>query len=175
MTAPILRVDDRLVHGQVIAGWVAGLALERIVLVNNAVAADPFEREIYASAVPPQLELVILPVAGAVNAGVAMTARKTLWLVESMQDALALVEQGLHVKSVNVGGIHAAAGRSQVLSFVWLGQSDREACRRLTALGVRLEARMLPSAEVHDLAALLAHSRAPAPMSQPRTNSGRRW
>ena len=159
MKVPILRVDDRLVHGQVTAGWVVALALERLVLVNDAVAADTFEREIYSSAVPPQLELVILPVAGAVSTGMGMEERKAIWLVESLHDALALVEQGLPVKSVNVGGVHAAAGRSEVLPFVWLSPSDRKICRQLTGLGVHLEARMLPSAEVHDLAALLAHER----------------
>lgn len=158
MKVPILRVDDRLVHGQVTAGWVTALALERIVLVNDAVAADPLEREIYGSAIPSNIELVVLPVTGAVDAGVGMKERKAIWLVESLCDALALVGQGLPVKSVNIGGIHAAAGRSELLPFVWLSPSDREVCRRLTGLGVRLEARMLPSVEVHDLAALLAHS-----------------
>jgi mannose/fructose/N-acetylgalactosamine-specific phosphotransferase system component IIB len=152
---PILRVDDRLVHGQVLAGWVAALALERMVLVNDAVAADPFEREIYGSAVPPEVELVILPLVGAVMAGMALTARRAIWLVESLSDAFALVEQGLPVESINIGGIHAAAGRSEVLPFVWLSAAERKLCRRLAGAGVRLEARMLPTAVPHDLAALL--------------------
>ena len=139
------------------AGWVAALALERLVLVNDAVAADPFERELYTSAVQPQLELVILPLADAVSKGMGMEERRAIWLVESLHDALALVEQGLPVKSVNIGGIHAATGRSEVLPFVWLSPSDREMCGRLTGLGVRLEAQMLPSAEIRDLAVLLAH------------------
>jgi mannose/fructose/N-acetylgalactosamine-specific phosphotransferase system component IIB len=156
----LLRVDDRLVHGQVTAGWVATLGLERVLLVNDVVAADEFSRQVYASAVPPGVELVILSVPGAVQAIDALEKKKGICLVESLRDALALVSQGLGVTTVNVGGIHAAPGRSELLPFVWLSAEEADTCRQLAALGIALDARMLPAGPGHDLVKLLSERQA---------------
>jgi mannose/fructose/N-acetylgalactosamine-specific phosphotransferase system component IIB len=151
----ILRIDDRLVHGQVTAGWVQPLGIDRIVLVNDAVAADEFEREIYAAAVPKGVELTILPVGGAVPAIRELRARRTMCLVASAVDALRLLEAGLRVEVVNVGGIHGGPGRRRFLPFVSLSAQEEADCRAIVARGASLDARMLPGSDACDLADLL--------------------
>jgi len=151
----LLRIDDRLIHGQVTAGWVEPLGLERIVLVNDAVAADRVEREIYSAAVPAGVELVVLPVADAVTALKSLAGKRTMCLVAGAKDALRLVQQGIGVREVNVGGIHGGPGRREFLPYVFLTDEEVAVCRSIAAGGVRLEARMLPGSEAHDLAGLL--------------------
>jgi mannose/fructose/N-acetylgalactosamine-specific phosphotransferase system component IIB len=124
------------------------------VLVSDQVAGDEFEQALYRAAVPADVELVVLPVAGAARAIATLPEKKSICLVGSLADALALVEQGLPVDAVNVGGLHAGPGRIPVLPFVWLGPDDAAVVRRLAARGERVEARMLPGGDCYDLGAL---------------------
>ncbi len=78
---PILlcRVDDRLVHGQVVIGWGRPLGIERIVLVDDTVAASQWEQDLYRMAVAPEIELLFTTIAEAprssTNGGQAPAAR----------------------------------------------------------------------------------------------------
>jgi PTS system mannose-specific IIB component len=148
-------VDDRLLHGQVAAGWVESLGIRRVVLVSDRVAEDGFERCLYQAAAPAGVELTFMRVEGAAGAVGQLQAGKTICLVESVEDAERLVADGLAVEKVNLGGIHAGPGRKEYLPFVWLSATEKECCRRLIARGVRIEARMLPGSEGHDVAGLL--------------------
>lgn len=152
----ILRVDDRLVHGQVIAGWLPRLGIRRIVLANDAAAADGFEQEVYRAAVPSDVELVIVPVARALSGTQGLNHVKTMLLVASVSDARRVVEAGLEVAVVNIGGIHPAPGRREILSFVFLSADEVEECRFISGLGVRIEAQMLPGSPVYGLRELTA-------------------
>src|SRR5207249_4404143 len=60
MPVLLCRVDDRLVHGQVVIGWGRPLGIDRIALVDEAVAASPFEQELYRMAVPPEMGIEFL-------------------------------------------------------------------------------------------------------------------
>ncbi len=158
MKGLIVRVDDRLVHGQVSAGWVEPLDIKVVVLANDAAAADELERELYRTALPDGVEFVCLPVAEASSMLSQADRPSTLALVGSVGDARRLVEAGLHVPTLNVGGVHRGEGRTELLPFVWLSEEERADCRWLVARGVKLEARMLPGSQAWDLASLLEGS-----------------
>ncbi len=146
MGVDLLRIDDRLVHGQVVEGWLKALRLNHIVVASDSVAADETQKALYFLAVPHGIELSCLPVAETAASwknGVWKNAR-ALVLVSTPEDALALVEQGAPVKSVNLGGLHFRQGRVQVLKGVSLDEADVRALKSLAAKGILLEARPLP-------------------------------
>jgi mannose/fructose/N-acetylgalactosamine-specific phosphotransferase system component IIB len=151
----IVRIDDRLVHGQVSAGWVEPLGIRRVVLANDAIAGDELERELYRTAVPEGVEFVAAGVAEAAALLAKPGPEPCIVLVESVGDALRLVEAGLAVQGINVGGVHSGAGRAEVLPFVYLTAEERAEVRALAAKGVKLEAKMLPHSEAWDLAELV--------------------
>lgn len=157
MSVTLLRVDDRLIHGQVVEGWVPFLKVDLVVVVSDAAAADEIQTALMKMALPSSVGLLVLPVAEAASVlgSPQMAARSALVLVPGPAEALALVEQGLKVDRVNVGGLHYTVGKVQLGRALFLDEKDRLALRALAAKGVRLEGRALPGDAEEDLSAAL--------------------
>lgn len=148
-----LRIDDRLVHGQVVEGWVRALRLVRLVVASDTVACDATQQALFSLAVPQGVDLIcasVARVAEALQSG-AWAEGKTMVLVSNPQDALALISAGAPMRSVNVGGMHYRDGRIQVIKAISVDAQDVEAFQALRARGVTLEARPLPLDEPVDL------------------------
>jgi len=147
MSVKLARIDDRLIHGQVILGWVPAVKPDRIVVANDRVAGSDWERKFYSSCVPPEVNVSF--------AGIEEAARQVrgdlfrdeglIILLESARDALALVTRGVDLKEVNVGGLHYREGSVELLPFVFLTHEERTALRELVKRGVTLSAQDVPS------------------------------
>jgi mannose/fructose/N-acetylgalactosamine-specific phosphotransferase system component IIB len=146
MAVVLARIDDRLIHGQVTVGWSRQLRPDRIILANNVVAADPWQARVYASSVPPGIEVAILPVsrAAAELSHVQTMAERVLLLTGSVEEMTELVRLGAPVKAVNVGGLHFSAGKREMLPFVFVDKPDLRAFNRLLDMGTRLTAQQVP-------------------------------
>ncbi len=157
MGATFLRIDDRLIHGQVVEGWVPFLKVDLVVVVSAAAAADEVQTALMKMALPPSVGLLVLSVDDAVVvlASPQMSARSALVLVPGPAEALALIEKGVAVDRVNVGGLHYTVGKVQLGRALFLDEKDRLALRALAAKGVRLEGRALPVDAEEDLTAAL--------------------
>jgi mannose/fructose/N-acetylgalactosamine-specific phosphotransferase system component IIB len=157
MGVTLLRVDDRLIHGQVVEGWVPYLKVDLVIVVSDAAAADEIQTALMKMALPPSVGLLVLPVAEAAEAlkSPQMAARSALVLVPGPAEALALVDKGVGVDRINVGGLHYTVGKVQLGRALFLDEKDRLALRALAAKGVRLEGRALPADAEEDLTAAL--------------------
>jgi mannose/fructose/N-acetylgalactosamine-specific phosphotransferase system component IIB len=155
MTPIAFRIDDRLMHGQVVENWIEALRPGLVVVANDRAAADPFTRELYAAALPPGVLLAVEPLARAA-ARVRAFSGRVFVIAGAAADALALVAGGIAVTEITVGGIHHAAGKERVLEFVYLDAADRAALRELVAARIALVAQDVPSRRPVDLAPLLA-------------------
>ncbi|OGS01329.1 MAG: hypothetical protein A3G41_02405 [Elusimicrobia bacterium RIFCSPLOWO2_12_FULL_59_9] len=146
MTANLfVRVDDRLVHGQIVEGWLPYLKVHRVVVVSEEAAADPIQRTLMKLAVPESIQLKILSVDAAAAELSESGQVKTLVLVPSPQEALALLEKGIAFESLNVGGLHYNAGKVQLGKAIFLSDTDRSALKSIAEKGVSLEGRAVPS------------------------------
>jgi PTS system mannose-specific IIB component len=147
MAIVLLRIDDRLIHGQVVEGWLPTLDADTVVVVSDAAAADPVQTALMKMALPPSVALSVLKVADAPAALAApqAAARKMLVLVPGPAEALALLKGGVAVDRVNVGGLHFTAGKVQLGRALFLDEKDKAALRAIADRGVRLEGRPLPS------------------------------
>lgn len=140
------RVDDRLIHGQVLVAWGQRLRPVRIWIVDDAVAASDWERQVYEEAAPG----IAVRVAGVAEAAAAHAAEAAaeggaFLLVRDLGTARRLVEAGAAVPSFNVGGLHYAPGKQKVCEYVYLDDADRADARALLARGVALEVRDVPA------------------------------
>ncbi|MCR4296918.1 MAG: PTS sugar transporter subunit IIB [Elusimicrobia bacterium] len=153
----LLRVDDRLIHGQVVEGWVPFLKVDLVIVVSDAAAADEIQTALMKMALPPSVGLLVLRVdeAAASLKSPQLAERSALVLVPGPAEALALVEKGLKIERVNVGGLHYTVGKVQLGRALFLDEKDRLALRALAAKGVRLEGRALPGDAEEDLTAAL--------------------
>lgn len=157
MSIILYRVDERLIHGQVVVGWGNRLQFDRVVLVNDQVASNPWERELYLSCVPPYMKANILSVDEAVSKILqdGFATERAVVLVDSPFDLLTMVRKGVKLESVNVGGVHSKAGRKKILPYLFLSLEEISAFRRIISTGIRCECRDVPLAEKHDLSVLL--------------------
>mgnify|MGYP001593698147 CR=1 FL=1 len=157
MGVTLLRVDDRLIHGQVVEGWVPFLKVDLVIVVSDAAASDEIQTALMKMALPATVGLLVLPVAKAAEVLISsqVSARKALVLVPGPTEALALIEKGVVVDHINVGGLHYTVGKVQLGRALFLDEKDRLALCALAARGVRLEGRALPADAEEDLAAAL--------------------
>ena len=157
MPIVLYRVDERLIHGQVVVGWGNSLKFDRVVLVNDQVASNAWERELYLACVPPEIKAAILSVDEATEMilHTGFEKERTVVLVDSPFDILRLMEKGLKIRSVNVGGIHSRRGRKKILPYLFLGDEEVSAFKKIISGGVKCECRDVPLAEKHDLSALI--------------------
>jgi len=153
----LARIDDRLIHGQVVHGWGRSLDPTWIGIVSDSLRADPAHADLYLFAAPEGARAAALSVAEALSDSIRKTilAERAFLLFPGVEEALRLREGGFPLEEVNVGGLHHAAGKSQLLPYVYLDSRDRDMLRALAALGVRLVAQDLPTNPSHRLEPLL--------------------
>src|SRR3954465_16000472 len=108
MPIALYRIDDRLIHGQVVVGWGQPLELRFIVLIDDDVAASEWEQELYRMGVPPEMEVNFSDVAsaGPVIAGYALDQRMGIVLVGDINTMQRLVSANPLIRTVNIGGVH---------------------------------------------------------------------
>lgn len=153
----LVRIDDRLIHGQVAIGWVKAVAPDVIVVANDAVAADSLQRNLMELATPSNLQVVICRVSelAALCAGPALAGKRILVLFSTPQDALRVAESGLVFSALNVGGMRFKPGKRQVMKAVSIDDADVETFRALQARGVKATVQMVPTDEPVDIAKVL--------------------
>ena len=158
MPLELLRIDERLIHGQVLVGWGRPLDLDFYIIVDEALASSEWERELWASALADEERAEFLGVDEAARRFGELSARveRGALLTRDTGTMRALAERGcLDGRTVNVGGVYAAAGRKKILDYVHLSPEEAEDLRAIgehasvsarnlpTAPEVRLDARKL--------------------------------
>ena len=155
MSWALARVDDRLIHGQVLVAWGARLDPARIWVVDDAVAASDWERQLFQDAAPG-IEVRIAGVADAAAgfAAEATAAGAAFLLVRDLATARRLSDAGARPAVWNVGGLHYAPGKDKVNDYVYLDATDRADARALLAAGASLEVQDVPASRPLPLATL---------------------
>jgi PTS system mannose-specific IIB component/fructoselysine and glucoselysine-specific PTS system IIB component len=149
MALLLFRVDDRLIHGQVVLGWGRPLGLERLVLVDDQVAANEWEQELYRMAVPAGIEVVFASVAAAAAslAGWKADRQRTALLTGDIESMAALYAADHEaVRHINLGGLHHRPGRTERLPYLYLTDDELTFLRSLAAEGADVVAQDVPTA-----------------------------
>ena len=157
MPIALVRIDDRLIHGQVVEGWVPYLKIESVVVVSAAAAADEVQKSLMRLALPDHVDLRVDNAAAAARALAAAPSsqRRTLVVTPGPQEVLELLDAGVRFDRVNVGGLHYTVGRVQLGKAIFLSEDDKKALRAIARRGVRLEGRGLPVDSEQDIVALM--------------------
>ena len=157
MTVVLFRVDERLIHGQVVLGWGNHLRPARYVVVDDELAASDWEQELYRLGAG-DAEVLFASVAEArkLLSGWREDHERSILLTRDVGSMLRLARGGaLSGEKVNLGGIHHGPERVEVLSYLHLTAGDREDLATLAEEGVDVSARDLPDAHKVPLSALL--------------------
>ncbi len=150
----LVRVDNRLIHGQVVEAWLPHLKVSRVVVADDEAASSPLVRAAMSLAVQSAIEVQIFPLAQVDFAGISTDSIKTLVLLRDVAAAPFAKAHGLKVDQLNLGNVHFGTGRRQVSPSVFLAESELQALQRLAEDGVRVEARAVPAEKPVELAEL---------------------
>jgi PTS system mannose-specific IIB component/fructoselysine and glucoselysine-specific PTS system IIB component len=148
MAIVLCRVDDRLIHGQVVIGWGRPLGIDLIILVDDQVATSDWEQELYRMAVEPDIEVRFVTVAQAATQMLdwQSNGRRGLVLTGDLETMAAL--HAAHpemVRHINLGGIHHRPGRRERLPFIYLTDQELRTLQKLEAAGAEITAQDLPT------------------------------
>ncbi|NOY46227.1 MAG: PTS sugar transporter subunit IIB [Deltaproteobacteria bacterium] len=145
MSVLLARVDNRLVHGQVLEAWVPYLEADLIVVVGGEESRDPFRRSLFQALSTPQVKVEVVAPEEAPTLVEREQAHRILLLFPDVDAAWKAFRAGLRFERLNLGNVHPREGGHRVTRTVYLTTEDEEELRDLRAHGVRLEARALPT------------------------------
>ncbi|GKW02095.1 PTS mannose transporter subunit EIIAB [Pectobacterium carotovorum subsp. carotovorum] len=143
MKIGLARIDDRLIHGQVATRWTKETNVSRIIVVSDEVAADHVRKTLLTQVAPPGVTAHVVDVAKAVRVydNPKYAADRVMLLFTNPTDVLTLIENGVNITSVNIGGMAFKQGKTQVNNAVSIDEKDIAAFRELDKRGIELEVR----------------------------------
>lgn len=142
----LVRVDDRLIHGQVTVGWAPYLRASRIIVVSDRLAANRVLASILRVGVPVGMQIDVVNVDESVplcSLG-RSSPESVIVLFESLDDVRRAVGQGLRVQTLNLGGLRGSGEGVRVGDAVFLSPRDLEIIKDLRLRGIAVETRIMP-------------------------------
>jgi PTS system mannose-specific IIB component len=143
MIIGLARIDDRLIHGQVATRWTKETNVKRIIVVSDEVAADTVRKTLLTQVAPPGVTAHVVDVAKMIRVynNPKYAGERVMLLFTNPTDVERVVEGGVNITSVNIGGIAFRQGKTQVNNAISVDEKDIEAFKKLNARGIELEAR----------------------------------
>ena len=143
MTIGLARIDDRLIHGQVATRWTKETGVSRIIVVSDEVAQDHVRSTLLKQVAPPGVTAHVVDVAKMIRVynNPKYANDRVMLLFTNPTDVERLVEGGVKITSVNIGGMAFRQGKTQVNNAVSVDETDIDAFKKLDARGIELEVR----------------------------------
>ncbi|MCA2027632.1 PTS mannose transporter subunit IIAB [Enterobacter sp. K16B] len=156
MVIGLARIDDRLIHGQVATRWTKETNVRRIIVVSDEVAADTVRKTLLTQVAPPGVTAHVVDVAKMIRVynNPKYAGERVMLLFTNPTDVERIVEGGVKITSVNIGGMAFRQGKTQVNNAISVDAKDIEAFNKLNARGIELEARKVstdPKLKMMDL------------------------
>ena len=157
-----VRIDTRLLHGQVATAWTKQIAPNRIIVVSDGVAHDELRKTMIEQAAPPGVPANVVPISKMVDVAKdpRFGATKAFLLFETPQDLLKCIEGGVDIKNANIGSMAHSVGKVVVTNAIAMGEDDVKTIEKLKELGVKFEARKVPSDASENIDEMLKKAKA---------------
>ena len=149
----LVRIDDRLVHGQVVVGWGKSLQFNRIIVCDPDLGAEDWEQQLIKSACPPDVEILFFDEESLLDEiDIYINDKvKTIILIGKIDVLNNLINQNFPLNEINLGGIHYQSGRDQVLSYLYLSREEKLKLKSILSRGYHLFAQDLPTSKKYEL------------------------
>ena len=149
MDVQLFRIDDRLIHGQVVLGWAKTLQSERILLCDDEVSQSEWEKELYCTCVPEHLQTLVCDVNETANilSTKIHPKDKTIVLVKEPKVVMDIVNKGYVPASINLGVLHFSDQRKKYLSYVYLNDEEINQLHWLLDKGINIFCQDVPTSK----------------------------
>ncbi|OCG39113.1 PTS fructose transporter subunit IIB [Gilliamella sp. Fer1-1] len=140
MIINLVRIDDRLIHGQVTTVWTKEAKAERIIIVSDEVANDEIRSTLVKQAAPPGIKVSVISIdkAAAVYKNPKYENDTVFYLFTNPTDVLRLINAGVPIKEVNIGGMSFKEGKKQITKAVSVDKNDISAFKKMHEMGINL-------------------------------------
>jgi len=139
-----VRIDNRLLHGQVVQFWIPSLEVQRLVIADEATATDQALVSLYRMVMPRNVTLEVVAPAGLRQALATGEASSTLVLLGNVADAITARRSGFDFDRLIIGNVHAAGGRSRVTDSVYLSDEEVRSLLELKRAGATIDIQSFP-------------------------------
>ncbi|ABR34011.1 MULTISPECIES: mannose/fructose/sorbose PTS transporter subunit IIB [Clostridium] len=145
MEISFVRIDDRLIHGQIATIWSKASGCNRIMACSDEVAKDDLRKQLLLQVALKGIKAYVIPIETAIKAYKDPKYKnfKTLFLFTNPADVLRMIEGGVDIKSVNVGGMCYKDGKKQITGAISVNNQDIECFKKLYEKGIELEIRQV--------------------------------
>lgn len=151
-----VRIDDRLIHGQVVAAWLRSYSnVKHILVVDDDTSKDPFMHEMFKLLVPGGITIDILSVNDATEFLSAPLELPTMMIVKNPLTIKRLMDNGIEFEKINIGGMGMTKGRKKLFQNVSSTPEENEIIKEMIAKGVTVEIQIIPAAKVVNLKSVL--------------------
>ena len=146
MDITVFRIDDRLIHGQIVTAWLHFADANQIVVADDKAINDPFTQSLLKMATPKGVKLKIVSQKdGNVLIKEDSSNTKTLFLVRGPEQANEVLDDNTIVETINVGNLNMKKGKKKILDNLWVFEEDVESFNKLHEKNIKLEYRTVPS------------------------------
>jgi PTS system mannose-specific IIB component len=153
MPIVLARVDDRLLHGQVLEGWAPHVQADTIAVVSDSVYLEKDRCRLMELITPEHIHFEVLPLADLEQFLSRYSNSRILLLFAGLDEVMSVLEAGVDLGNINIGNLHNVKGGTEITPSVFLNSQDLEMIRHLVQKGVTVEAREVPAGVAVDLTA----------------------
>lgn len=143
MDVVLYRIDERLIHGQIMTAWQGRTGAKTVVIVDDAAAQDEFMIQIYRLAAP-QLRVEVVSVERFHEMENESETGRTIVLFKGPSEALKALEKGTAPDELIVGNVATAPGRKKYTKYAYLSEEEKGMLEKLQSLGWKVNMQLLP-------------------------------
>jgi mannose/fructose/N-acetylgalactosamine-specific phosphotransferase system component IIB len=149
MNFQLIRIDDRLIHAQVVFGWGTYLHPEKIILCDDNISKDENQKSVYASQVIEGIENLVLSVEDLVQAvkDKKFENEKIMLIVGSIDTVVRIIDKGVVLNPIYIGGIHQGENRKQILPYIYLNDDEIKKLKKFKDLKIEVFGQDLPTSK----------------------------
>jgi len=152
----LVRIDNRLIHGQVATAWTNFVGANLLVVPNDDVAKNEMRQSLMDMATPQGVQTRYFSVQKTIDVIHKASDKQIIGLiVETPQDVLRLAEGGVPISMVNIGNMHMEPGKKQISKAVCVNQDDIDVFKKLSSMGIKLEIQRVPAEGKEDILKLI--------------------
>lgn len=157
----LVRIDSRLLHGQVATAWTKSVRPDRIIVVSDNVSKDKLRKNMIIQAAPPGVRANVVPIKKMIEVSKdpRFGATKALVLFENPEDALKAIEGGVDIKTLNIGSMAHSEGKVAVNKVLSLNEKDVETYDKLNEMGIKFDVRKVPNDSPENMMGLVNKAR----------------
>lgn len=139
-----VRIDNRLLHGQVVQFWIPHLTVEKLLVADDEVFGNEAMQTIYRMALPSMVDLEVMPVDRLAASFSNLGAQTSLVLIRGVEDTKRALECGCRFTDIMIGNVHASPDRKRITDAVYLSEEETAVLCEMKQSGINIEIQTFP-------------------------------